>query len=200
MARISQELKDQTRICILREAETLFNTFGYEQTKTKAIAKACQIAEGTLFNYFENKEEILLAVFDQMANIDDNLIQLEKIKEDMIIDVIMYPVKKLKKYNKSFLIDLTTASLKIAKKNKKLFKSLVALDYKYMEELDRKLSQYFSFDKSLISSFEMSEMVYAVVASEFILYLYEKERTYDDFESKATRKIKALIKPYIGEE
>jgi hypothetical protein len=118
----------------------------------------------------------------------------------MIIDIIMYPVRKMKSFSKSFLIDLTTASLKIAKKNKKLFKSLIALDYKYMEKLDLKLNQYISFETPLISSFEFSEMIYAVVASEFILYLYEKERTYEDFEEKATRKVKVLIKPYLGEQ
>lgn len=199
MARISQEEKDHTRSCILKEAEALFNTLGYENTKTKEIAKACHIAEGTLFNYFQNKEEILLAVFDQMANIDDKHTQIEKIKEDMIMDVIMFPLKKLKSYHKSFLIDLTTASLKIAKKNQRLFKSLIALDYKYMEILEKRLNQYLSFEELSITSMELSEMIYAIVASEFILYLYEKDRTYEVFESKAIKKVKVLIKPLIGE-
>jgi AcrR family transcriptional regulator len=199
MARISQELKDQTRACIIKEAETLFNTVGYEQTKTKVIAKACQIAEGTLFNYFENKEAILLAVFDQMADIDENLIQMEKIKEEMMVDIILYPVRKLKAYSKSFMIDLTTASLKIAKKNKKLFESLVALDYKYMNELKRRFDQYISFKDTLITSIEFSEMLYAIVAAEFIFYLYEKDRSYEEFELRATQKIKALLKPYLGD-
>jgi AcrR family transcriptional regulator len=199
MSRISQDQKEQTRICILEEAEKLFNTIGYEQTKTKTIAKACQIAEGTLFNYFENKEEILLAVFEQMANIDENLMQIEKIKEEMIVDVILYPIRKMKAYNKSFLIDFTTASLKIAKKNQKLLKGLIALDYRYIEELNRRLNLLVSLQNAQISNLEFSEMIYAIVASEFILYLYEKDRSYEEFESKANRKIKALIRPYIGE-
>ncbi len=198
MARISQEIKEQTKECILREAETLFNTLGYDQTKTKTIAKACHIAEGTLFNYFDSKEAILLSVFEKMATFEDSLDSTSKMKEDILIEIILKPINKMKTFSKPVLMDLMTASLRLAKKNRKLFDGLVALDYRYIEDLNQRFSRLLVFNDDLMTPNDLSEIIYAVVASEFILYLYEQNRTYFDFEQRATKKIKALLKPYIG--
>ena len=47
---------------ILEAAATVFAQNGYATTTTKAIAEAADMAEGTLYNYFDSKREILLAV------------------------------------------------------------------------------------------------------------------------------------------
>jgi AcrR family transcriptional regulator len=51
------ENKEKTRKAILRAALQLFAEKGFYQTTTKAIARKAGIAEGTLFNYFETKED-----------------------------------------------------------------------------------------------------------------------------------------------
>jgi AcrR family transcriptional regulator len=56
--------KDATRRRILDAALTLFESKGYDQTTTKAIAKRAKIAEGTVFNYFETKDDIALYFFE----------------------------------------------------------------------------------------------------------------------------------------
>jgi len=43
----------------------LFANQGYEGTTTKALAKAAQVAEGTIFRYFSNKKACLAAVVTQ---------------------------------------------------------------------------------------------------------------------------------------
>lgn len=50
---------------IMAAAVRLFAAKGYTHTTTKEIAEAADVAEGTLYNYFAGKREILLAVISQ---------------------------------------------------------------------------------------------------------------------------------------
>src|SRR3989454_7565123 len=57
--------KEQTKRAILRAALVLFAEKGFYRTTTKAISRKAGIAEGTLFNYFETKEDLALYFFEQ---------------------------------------------------------------------------------------------------------------------------------------
>src|ERR1039457_5380810 len=59
------ENKENTRMAILRAALALFAEKGFYHTTTKAISRKAGIAEGTLFNYFETKEDLALYFFEQ---------------------------------------------------------------------------------------------------------------------------------------
>ena len=59
------EKKESTRQAILRAALALFAQQGFYHTTTKAISRKAKIAEGTLFNYFETKEDLALYFFEQ---------------------------------------------------------------------------------------------------------------------------------------
>jgi len=52
--------KQATQQRILAAALSLFQSKGFEQTTTRAIARKAKVAEGTVFNYFETKEDIAL--------------------------------------------------------------------------------------------------------------------------------------------
>ncbi len=66
------ENKEKTRQAILRAALGLFAEKGFYRTTTKAISRKAKIAEGTLFNYFETKEDLALYFFEQeLAGIID---------------------------------------------------------------------------------------------------------------------------------
>jgi AcrR family transcriptional regulator len=58
------ENKEKTRRAILEAALGLFAQKGFYQTTTKAISRKARIAEGTLFNYFETKEDLALYFFE----------------------------------------------------------------------------------------------------------------------------------------
>src|SRR5437660_6094712 len=60
-----EEKKESTRQAILRAALALFADKGFYTTTTKAISRKAKIAEGTLFNYFETKEDLALYFFEQ---------------------------------------------------------------------------------------------------------------------------------------
>jgi AcrR family transcriptional regulator len=57
--RISAAAKDATRKRILSVAQRQFAKRGFENTTTRDIAQAAEIAIGTLFNYFPTKESIV---------------------------------------------------------------------------------------------------------------------------------------------
>src|SRR5215204_4460193 len=57
--------KERTRKQILRAALELFSRKGFFQTTTRQISNRAKIAEGTLFNYFQTKEDLALYFFEQ---------------------------------------------------------------------------------------------------------------------------------------
>jgi len=57
--------KEQTKERILQAALDLFKEKGLEGTTTKEISRKAGIAEGTLFNYFETKEDLALYFFQK---------------------------------------------------------------------------------------------------------------------------------------
>lgn len=57
--RVTAETKHATRDRILDVAKKLFAQQGFDATTTRDIARAAEIAVGTLFNYFPTKESIV---------------------------------------------------------------------------------------------------------------------------------------------
>ena len=65
--RVTVETKVATRRRILDAARRLFADQGFDATTTRDIARAADIASGTLFNYFSTKEAIVAALADDAA-------------------------------------------------------------------------------------------------------------------------------------
>src|SRR5882757_9245614 len=57
--------KEKTKQAILAAALKLFAEKGFYHTGTRAISRKAGIAEGTLFNYFETKEDLALYFFER---------------------------------------------------------------------------------------------------------------------------------------
>jgi AcrR family transcriptional regulator len=57
--------KEATRQRIVTAALQLFETKGFEAATTRQIARKAGVAEGTVFNYFETKEDIALHFFER---------------------------------------------------------------------------------------------------------------------------------------
>src|SRR6266852_4556296 len=53
------------RAVILRAATRVFARNGYFNSKVADIARAADVADGTVYLYFKSKEEILHSIFDQ---------------------------------------------------------------------------------------------------------------------------------------
>lgn len=63
---IQEQLIAARRNQILDAAKTVFADKGFHPTTIKDIAREAGIADGTIYNYFENKTALLLGIFDRM--------------------------------------------------------------------------------------------------------------------------------------
>lgn len=70
-------MREQTRITIANiknSAKTLFMNIGYEKTSMRAIASGAGVTAGALYRFFQNKEDLYHAIFDEFIQ---DLLQLE---------------------------------------------------------------------------------------------------------------------------
>ena len=69
--------KIKTKSEILRAARHLFEEKGYEDTSIEDITEKSDVSKGTFFNYFTNKEGILLAIAEDEVEDLEELIECE---------------------------------------------------------------------------------------------------------------------------
>ncbi len=62
-----KQVIEARRTQILQGAAKVFAEKGYHKAITKQIAKAAGVSEGTIYNYFDNKRELLLAMIELFA-------------------------------------------------------------------------------------------------------------------------------------
>ncbi len=66
--RVTPQTKLDTRQRILDRARRLLNKKGYDATTTRDLARAADIAIGTLFNYFRTKEDLAMTLLADAAD------------------------------------------------------------------------------------------------------------------------------------
>ena len=71
-----EQMAEARRMQILMGASQVFAEKGYHQATTKEIAKAAGVSEGTIYNYFANKRELLVAMV--------NAIGMQSVREIMV--------------------------------------------------------------------------------------------------------------------
>ena len=79
----SRNASTDKRAAILRAATRVFARNGYFNSKVADIARAAEVADGTVYLYFKSKEEILHSIFDRSmeAAIADGQRRLEGISD-----------------------------------------------------------------------------------------------------------------------
>src|SRR6266542_2755257 len=69
---LRERKKQQTRQLLERTARRLFAERGFEQVSVAEIARAADVSEATVFNYFPTKEDL---VYGRMETFEDALLQ-----------------------------------------------------------------------------------------------------------------------------
>jgi AcrR family transcriptional regulator len=77
-----EQMIEARRTQILRGAVEVFAKKGFHKATTKEIAQAAGVAEGTIYNYFENKRELFLAMIQMFAAASLQQIMLDHPPED----------------------------------------------------------------------------------------------------------------------
>ncbi|MCG2721283.1 MAG: TetR family transcriptional regulator [Thermodesulfovibrionales bacterium] len=112
------EDKSYKRTLILDAAMKTFVKRGYSDTRVSEIAAEAKVAEGTLYNYFPSKEEILLALFDEKWGgiIDEIKKKISRLnnpndKLKAIFSMVVTMFKKDRHLAEIFLIDIKQSSI-----------------------------------------------------------------------------------------
>lgn len=61
--------KKETRVNIISSAVTLFREKGFQETSMEGISEKADVSKGTLYNYFQDKESLLVAYFQSYIEI-----------------------------------------------------------------------------------------------------------------------------------
>jgi AcrR family transcriptional regulator len=83
-----------TKELIIKTARKLFGKFGLKKTTVDAIAKEAKIGKGTIYHYYESKEEIFQTILS--TDVEEVVNELKKAAENETD-----PSKKLKLYVKA---------------------------------------------------------------------------------------------------
>jgi AcrR family transcriptional regulator len=106
---------------ILEAALEVFKECGYEKATTKKIAERAEVSEGTLYNYFENKRDILLSLFKKIKELTfNNLTILPGNEGDIskLLSAIM-----ISQFNKNSIIPIFTLLLQETRLDPKVQKA-----------------------------------------------------------------------------
>jgi TetR/AcrR family fatty acid metabolism transcriptional regulator len=79
---MAQEKKEKRRIAIMEAAVKAFSQLGYHACTMNQVAREAGVADGTLYLYFESKEDLLIKAFKHvignlMELLDKELVQLD---------------------------------------------------------------------------------------------------------------------------
>jgi len=187
---------------ILDVSKTFFYDTGYENTSTKMIAKEVGIAEGTVFNYFPSKTDILFeSIYDNYIDNAEKykeIFDLEENITEVILGYLQTSLSLMLKIPRTILSEVAIQALKLARKTPSRFKKMAELDIKYIKELE----QYFIklIDKEIlceVDSKQLSEIVYGSIIFEIMMFLYDKSISKTDLTDRIKLKINTIIKGYI---
>jgi len=124
---------------ILQAAVKVFARKGFYQSKVSEIAREAEVADGTIYLYFHNKDDILINLFE---------VEMTKVIDEMRSQIAKEtdPRKKIEQFARTHM--------GIVKKNKELAEVLqveVRQSSKFMKEYDnRKFTQYLNLISEII--------------------------------------------------
>jgi len=202
MARISQIEKNRIRQSILDVSRSFFYDLGYENTSTKMIAKEVGIAEGTIFNYFPSKTDILFESMyeNYIGNEYENnqLLNIESNISEAIMEYLFKTMSIALKLPRRIMVEMLIQGAKMANKNPERFKRMAEMDFKSMKEIETYLFRL--KEKNILKEVDeaqLSEIVFSLVVYELMLYLYDKSIKKETMEENMKKKLNLIIKGYI---
>jgi TetR/AcrR family fatty acid metabolism transcriptional regulator len=82
---------------IINAATKIFARKGFFQAKVSDIAREAQVADGTIYLYFENKDDILISLFEeQMKAVLENMIEQIAAEKDAVKKIEKFALTHLK--------------------------------------------------------------------------------------------------------
>lgn len=188
--------KEKINQLILSKANVLFDQKGYDDTSMSEIAAACDIAVGTLYNYYGSKPEIFVAAVGtyMSAEIDYSFNDLVDPMDDIADIVMAYTLKYLEPYLKldfDMLWGLTRAVLNLGMTSP-IVKHLIKIDQITLNKLikifeKKKLAGQLPAD---FNSELHAENASSIVGTEMMMTIFVPERERAGMYERIEKKIR----------
>lgn len=127
-----QEQRELSKTKILTAAKEIFLREGYHASTTKQIAKLAGVGEGTIFNHFKSKSDLLIAIYEEMmlANRAEYQFQFDPAKNayDCIDDYFDFFLAQTKGISKEWLREIFSAAYRSAENEESLYSGLMKID------------------------------------------------------------------------
>jgi TetR/AcrR family fatty acid metabolism transcriptional regulator len=144
LGKFSSKTMDK-RAAILDAALKTFVRRGYSETKVAEIAAEAGVAEGTLYNYFQSKEDLILALFDEKWGgiIDEIKTKLDRLddpndKLKAVFSLVVRMFKKNRHLAELFMVDVKQSSIFLTNYTINRIVEFLDLIENILEEVKRK--------------------------------------------------------------
>lgn len=185
---LREQKKQKAQDSILQNAGNLFLTKGYAGTTLEEIAARAEIGVGTLYNYYDSKAEVFLAVMaDKM---DFSVEEIDGLLGDAETDVVDLILKFVREASKPFLLisnemwqELISAALGVTKPGNALLQRLIQVDNQFMSQLEKCFDHLIN-QGAIASNYPTKQaagVIYSIILSQFLFYIYDKGMTGEQF-------------------
>ena len=181
---LREKKKREARARILKAAEAIFVKEGYSKATTARIAREAEVGEGTIYNYFDSKSDILIAIFqrtfEEELTMGAVVIDPNQSGEAIFHEHLSAILVKFKVLNKEWMREIFAILLKGS--SQKLQKGLFDLDKQMMDGVLQilKALQEAEMIKQDIDLEAVKEILYAVLMTYFVEFTIE-EIDYETF-------------------
>lgn len=198
MSGLREKKKKEAKEKILKAARLLFPDKGFNGTTTDLIAETAEVSVGTIYNHYRTKEEIFIDALFGSFNVnkkENDLVIPEKIDNstDFLNEYTGNYIGQLIQFGKPILRELMKAGFNSSNTGSGLIEHLMALDWKMMEIINRIISAMEKSDNQKENVRFKSEIVFSIMAFEFMRYIYEDSYKNETLVQNIKKKIDILF-------
>lgn len=198
-----KEQKQLFKSKIISAATEVFIANGFHNSTTKKIAKLAGVGEGTIFNHFNSKSDILLEIYKENLLPDWSDFKIIKdLKKEPINyfdDFLNFFLEKTRKLSKEWLRVIYSASYKIEESNRSIYLALSEIDEIWLKSLENLINELIEnqYIKKDIDVIRVVNIMYSVLMRHFSYYSIDEKQLFDDFVKQVREDIHFIVKNII---
>lgn len=134
-----EKINDEKRSRIIEAALSEFSSMGYNAANINVIAKKAGISIGSMYQYFESKENLFLTIMDEAYRVIEGAISRIQMMDGSIYDKLDEIIRYVQKYSREYkllnqvYLEATTQGL--AQISKKLSNKMETISSAYYKNL-----------------------------------------------------------------
>ncbi|MCG8484275.1 MAG: TetR/AcrR family transcriptional regulator [Clostridia bacterium] len=194
-----EEQKNRYRNQIIAAAKEIFLKEGFHKATTKKISKLAGVGEGTIYNHFRTKSDILICIYKDLVYGDeknDYVYESKKFNSafEYIVDFFDFYWQSTKKINKEWLRELFSTAYKSASIDN-IYSKFIDIDKVWIDRLQALLIDL-KKDKLIKDSIELERLLsilYSLIMQNYSEYAIFNEMSYDYFRNELISDLEFLF-------